>query len=346
VSTLRVKFGVMARLSPYDQMAKDAMLLERLGFDSIWVPDHLVLEGFKDFCPEAWSVLSALATCTRRVTLGTSVTDPYRRHPAVLAQIVATLDLISGGRAILGLGAGEAMNTDPYGIPRDRRITRMRETVEILRKLWTGEIIDYDGKAFKISQAFIQVTPVQKPAPPIYLAANSPKTRHLVGMYGDGWLAEMMSPKRYRADLKEVEEAARKAGRSIRHIDVTCVVTTAVSKDYDEARKAALMQAKRRFLWWPKQLQLYGYRVTEEFDWNDLIVGKETSERIGEHIPDVPDGPCEEVTIFGTHEDCIDKIERYLRSGVNHFEFEIVSRYKETCEVIGKQIIPHFRENP
>jgi len=138
-----VKFGVMVKLGPYEQMAKHAMLAESLEFDSVWVPDHLVLEDYRRLCPEAWCILSALATRTRRVTLGTSVTDPYRRHPAVLAQTVATLDLISGGRTILGLGAGEAMNTDPYGIPRDMRITRMRETVEILRRLWTGEIIDY-----------------------------------------------------------------------------------------------------------------------------------------------------------------------------------------------------------
>lgn len=341
---MMVRFGVMAKLAPYREMAKSAMLAEGSGFDSIWVPDHLVLEDYKRLCPDAWCVLSALATCTRRVTLGTSVTDPYRRHPAVLAQTVATLDLVSGGRAVLGLGAGEAMNTDPYGIPRDRRIARMRETIEILRKLWTCEIVDYEGEIFKLSGAFVQVPTVQKPHPPIYVAANSPKTRQLVGMYGDGWLAEMMSPKRYKVDTQEVADAARKAGRSINDVDVTCVVTTAVSEDYEKARKAALLVAKRRFLWWPKQLQLYGYRVTEEFDWNQLTVEKDTTKTIGEHIPEVPNKPCEEVTIFGTPEDCINKIERYLESGVSHFEFEIASPYEETCRLLGKQIIPHFRE--
>jgi len=337
-----VKFGVMIKLAPYEQMAKHAMLVERLGFDSVWVPDHLVLEAYERLCPDAWCILSGLATCTNTVTLGTSVTDPYRRHPAVLAQTAATLDLISRGRAVLGLGAGEAMNTDPYGIPRDRRITRMRETVEILRKLWTGEIIDYKGEVFKIHRGFVQVPSIQKPGVPIYLAANSAKTRRLVGTHGNGWLAEMMSPKRYEADLREVKDAARKAGRDISDIDVTCVVTTAISEDYDKAREAALLQAKRRFLWWPRQLQVYGYGITEEFDWNHLIVDKDTAEKIREHIPEVPDKPCEDVTIFGTPEDCISKIERYLRSGVTHFELEIVSPYEETCELIAKDVIPYF----
>ncbi len=337
-----VKFGVMVKPAPYEKMVQDATVADHLGFDSVWVPDHVILENHRSTSLEAWCLLSALATFTNRVTLGTSVTDPYRRHPAVLAQTVATLDHISRGRSVLGLGAGEAMNVDPFGIPRDRRIARMKETVEILRGLWTGETVEYEGKIFSLSKAFLQVLPVQKPSIPVYLAANSPMTRGLVGRYGDGWLAEMMSPKRYRADIREVEAAARKAGRTIKNIDIVCVVTTALSKDYDEAREAALFQAKRRFLWWPKQLQLYGHKVTEEFDWNHLTVDKETSETIRAHIPEVPDEPCEEVTIFGTADDCIGKIERYLGSGVTHFEFEIVGPYKETCELLANRVIPHF----
>ncbi len=340
-----VRFGVMVKPAPYEKMVEHAVLADKLRLDSVWVPDHIILENYRSTSLEAWCLLSALGTCTSKVTLGTSVTDPYRRHPAVLAQTVATLDHVTGGRAILGLGAGEAMNVDPFGIPRDRRIARMKETVDILRSLWKGEIIDYDGKVFSLTKAFIQVLPARKPSIPIYLAANSPMTKRLVGRYGDGWLAEMMSPNRYEADIRDVEAAARKAERGIKDIDVVCVVTTAVSSNYDEAREAALLQAKRRFLWWPKQLQLYGYTVTEEYDWNCLLVGKDTSEKIREHIPEVPDKACEEVTIFGTPEDCIDKIERYVKSGVTHFEFEIVSPYEETCRLLNERVIPHFAKS-
>jgi alkanesulfonate monooxygenase SsuD/methylene tetrahydromethanopterin reductase-like flavin-dependent oxidoreductase (luciferase family) len=339
------KFGVLVKLGPYEQMARDVILAERSGLDSIWIPDHLVVEDYGDLCPETWCTLSALATCTEKVTLGTSVTDPYRRHPAVLAQTVATLDRISRGRAVLGLGAGEAMNVEPFGIPWDRRISRMKETVEVLRILWGGEIVDYEGEVFRMSKAFVQVPSIRKPSPPIYLAANSPKTRRLVGVYANGWLAEMMSPERYASDIKEVGTAARNAGRDISNIDVTCNVTTAVSKDSDEARRAALLKAKRRFLWWPKQLETYGYNVTGQFDWNNLIIDKDTAKMIGEHISDVPDEPCEKVTIFGTPEDCIDKIEKYVKVGVNRFTFEIESPYEETCEIIRSKIIPYFEGN-
>jgi phthiodiolone/phenolphthiodiolone dimycocerosates ketoreductase len=337
------RFGVMLGLGPFGQMAEHAVLAERSGFDSVWIPDHLVVEDYRKTCPEAWSTLSALATRTTQVSLATSVTDPYRRNPALLAQTVATLDMISGGRAALGLGAGEAMNVDPYGIPWNNRVARMKETVEILRRLWKGEVVDYHGEVFRLSKAFIQVHPTQKPLLPIYLAANSPRTRRLVGTHGDGWLAEMMSPERYATEIQEVANAARRVGRSMKDIDVTCVVATAVSKDYDEARTAALLRAKQRFLWWPKQLQTYGYRITHEFDWNSLTVDRETAKRIEEHIIEVPDRPCEEVTIFGTPDDCINKIEKYERSGVTHFEFEIVSQYEEACTTIGKEIIPYCK---
>jgi len=340
-----VKFGLMVSSAPIEQMERHAVLAERSGFDSLWVADHLAYLDYEDFCPEAWCVLSALAGVTKRDTLGTSVTDPYRRHPAVLAQTVATLDQISEGRAILGLGAGEAMNVDPFGIARDRRISRMKETIEILRKLWTREIIDYEGKSFNLSEAFIQVPPVQKPYPPIYIAANSPTTRKLVGLYGDGWLAEMMSPERYNADIKEVEFAAKNTGRKMEDIDVTYAVNTAVSEDYDEARKKALFYAKKKFLWWPKQIQQYGYSITDEFDWNFLKVKKDTAKKLDEHVPEVPDKPAEEITIFGTPEDCIDKIERYIRSGVTHFMFYLHSPYVETCRLMQTKIIPYFKES-
>jgi phthiodiolone/phenolphthiodiolone dimycocerosates ketoreductase len=338
------KFGVMINLAPYEQMARHVSLAESSGLDSIWIPDHLVVEDYLGHCPEAWSTLSALAIGTQKVSLGTSVTDPYRRHPAVLAHTVATVNMISRGRAVLGLGAGEAMNVESFGIPWDRRLARMKETIEVIRKLWEGGIVDYQGEIFRLSKAFIQVPSTGKRPPPIYVAANSPKTRSLVGTYGDGWLAEMMSPERYANDISDVKKAARVAGRDITDIDVTCVVTTAISEDYDLAKKAALHKAKRRFLWWPKQLETYGYQVTGEFDWNSLLIAKDTANRIEEHLSDVPDEPCEKVTIFGTAEDCIDKIEKYVKSDVNSFEFEIESPYEETCEIIQKKIIPYFKE--
>lgn len=339
-----VKFGVTIQPAPYDEMSKHVRLAEFLGFDSVWIPDHIVLESYESVCPETWSVLSAFATLTKRVTLGTAVTDPYRRHPAVLAQTVATLDQISGGRAILGLGAGEAMNVGPFGILRDRRLARMKETIEILRMLWAGEIINYRGKVFDLSHAFIQVPSVQKPWPPIYLAANSPKTRRLVGRYGDGWLAEMMSPEKYVADRIEVEDSARNAGRRIEDIDITYVVTTAVSSDYEKARKNAFFYAKRKFLWWPKQLERYGYDITDEFDWNFLTVERETGEKIDEHVSEVPDEPCEEVTIFGDPDDCIEKISKYLESGVTHFQFEIADQFEEGLRLMQNKILPYFKE--
>ena len=104
---------------------------EEVGFDSIWIADHLAMIPV-GYCPEVWSILGSLAISTKYVMLGTGVTDPHRRHPALLAQTLATLDQMSRGRMVLGIGPGEAINLDPYGIPWDRPVARMVEVITIM----------------------------------------------------------------------------------------------------------------------------------------------------------------------------------------------------------------------
>ena len=234
------------------------------------------------------------------------------------------------------------MNVVPFGISWNKRLTRIKETVEIARELWSQRIIEYNGQIYGLSNAFIQVFPIDKKVP-IYLAANSPKTRELSGTHADGWLAEMMSPERYKTDAQEVFDAARFAGRNPEDIDIVCVITTSVSMDVDKSREIVFQMAKRRFLWWPKQLQKYGYEVTEEFDWNYLTVNKETSELIGRHLEEIPNEACEAVTLYGKPDDCIERIEKYVENGVSHFEFDIPQKYEETCRLIAEKIIPYFK---
>src|ERR1700733_9865179 len=118
-----ITFGMqLAPLLPAPTMVEAAVMLERLGFDHIAMPDHMLYpEGAHG--QDCWTLLAAMAVRTRRITLGTSVSDVVRCHPAVLAQRVATMDQLSRGRMILGLGAGESMNLDPFGIPWNKPVT-------------------------------------------------------------------------------------------------------------------------------------------------------------------------------------------------------------------------------
>ena len=154
----RVRFGCFLPIpaTPTERLLRIAKVNEEAGFDSIWTPDHLLFMP-PGIVPEAWSLLAAISAVTEKAVLGTCVSDPHRHHPAVLAQKVATVDRISGGRVILGLGAGEAMNLEPFGICWKNAVTKLVEAVTIMRRLWSGEIVNHEGKFWELRDAFLQI---------------------------------------------------------------------------------------------------------------------------------------------------------------------------------------------
>jgi phthiodiolone/phenolphthiodiolone dimycocerosates ketoreductase len=319
--------------------------MERKGFDSVWVGDHLVEVNDKMPTYDPWCLLSVFATITKKLLLGTCVTDAHRRHPAVLAQAVATVDQISNGRVILGIGAGESMNLTPFGIPWENPVSRMKEAVEIIRLIWTGENISYRGKFYELTDAYVSANPVQKPHPPIYIAGGSSRSRRLAGNLGDGWISMMMTPEMFRQDLREVEAAAKEAGRTLADIDVVYAGPIAISRSHDEAREAALKAAKTTLLYWPQQLQRYGFKVTDEFDWLKLTIRKGSSipEKVQNQLQKVPSDLAERISVFGTPEDCIKRIEDYAKAGVTHFMLHSVGNLHEFDKLFPK-VIAYFKE--
>ena len=340
----RIRFGSMLNLAPYEEVVAHANLVEKSGLDSLWFPDHLEIVEKDLPCFDAWCILAAVAVHTKKVTLGPSVADPFRRHPALLAQVLATLDRISRGRAVLAIGAGEAMNVVPFHIPWDRRVARMQETIQIVRQLMTEHSVNYSGTFYQLSNAMLQVASVQKPSPPIYVAANSPGTRKIAGMLGNGWIAQMMTPAMYEKDLREVGLAAAKVGRSLEDVDVTYHANLAISEDYEEARRLAASASRKMFVSWPNQLVRYGYTIADELDWNRLIVADDSEERTNRLAFEVPDEIAEEISIFGTPDDCISKIERYVRAGVTNFVFMIQGSLVRSYELLERHVLRYFEE--
>lgn len=165
---------------------------EKAGFDSAWVGDHFTHWSHDRLFAEVWSTLCVAASHTSEILLGSGVTDPFRRSPALLAQSVATLDHFSNGRAVVGLGGGEKMNILPFGIKWAKPVARAREAVVLLRKLWkasANDPIDYEGEFNTFRRAFIQIAPFRNRTIPIYLAGDSLGMRKLAGEIGDGWYA-------------------------------------------------------------------------------------------------------------------------------------------------------------
>lgn len=184
-----MRFGIMhlCRI-PFGQLAAQFEAAEAWGFDSAWVDDDIYTPAYADFDP--WSVLGALAARTERIRIGTLVTVPTFRYPAVLAVQALTLDHISNGRIDLGLGAGgaaesyPAIGTEPW-TPRERS-ERLEEYAAILATLLRGEPLTVDGARYRVNVETM-IPPIQQPRPPLIVAAHGPRGLRTVARHADGW---------------------------------------------------------------------------------------------------------------------------------------------------------------
>jgi len=341
---MKISFGAYTLLAEsIQERVKHAILLEKCGFDSVWVGDHLI-ELFSDIkAYDPWCNLTAIALNTRRIKLGTCVTDPHRKHPAVLVQSVNTVDQLSGGRVLLGIGGGEAMNLDPFGIKWDRPITRLEEYIQVMKELWTSPRASFSGRFCDLRDAHVQVELAQKPHPAIYLAAGSPRSRKLVGKIANGWIALAMTPELYRRDIIDVQTGAKEAGRDPESIDVACTIDIAVSNDAETARNAVINSGRTLLLCWPHQLERLGYTSTKEFDWVKLLVKEDTERRIKTNLDEVANEAAEQVVIFGTPDQCVERIEHFTKAGVTHFIF-VMHPLDGSYTLLAEKVIPYFRE--
>lgn len=173
----------------WKQTTRYAVRAEQLGFDSIWVPDHLIM-GKDDTIIDPLITLGALATATTTIKLGTVVLCSAFRHPSILAKMVATLDFISQGRFILGIGSGfHQREFNAWGFPPvDRSVTE--EIVKILKLLWDtkqSELVAFNGKHFTLDQAVSKPTPINNHIP-IFIGGNSDMTLNIAANHANGWI--------------------------------------------------------------------------------------------------------------------------------------------------------------
>lgn len=343
-----IRFGCFLPVpaAPVRKLFTIAKLNEAAGFDSIWIPDHLLFIP-PGIVPEAWSTLAATATVTEKATLGTCVTDPHRYHPAVLAQKVATVDQISGGRAILGLGAGEAMNLEPFGIEWKKPVSKLKEVVTIIRKLWSGEMFDYEGRFFKLKDAFLQINPVEGKVP-IYFGANSPRTLRLTGEIADGWISTPLPPRLYEERLRLVKEGAEKAGRRLDDIDTGVYLYTSVAEEAEVAHKQ-IEKIKSQIIPSPGLLKEAGYEVElqeelESLSYFEALMNSEWIQKFLAFSELIPKEAAIEFSIAGTVDDCENKIEEFKKAGVKHFVLlNAGPNPRQVVDAYRKEIIPHFK---
>ena len=255
---MEIELGVPGQmLPPAGRAVELARRNEEQGFDAVWWVDHLM--GWhpdslwtEDVTPLAHSqpnphlyfdpllMMALVGQQTKRLRVGVVVTDVIRRPPMVLAQTMLTLDHITGGRAILGLGTGEHLNLRPYGLPLDAPVSRLAEGIDVMRLLWEAEgPVDYDGRFFHLKDAVLGLAPVGEHPPPIWTAAHGPRMLALTGRKADGWLPTKLEPEEYAACLDVIRGVATDAGRDPH--DVTPAMLAYVIVAPDEATVEELL---------------------------------------------------------------------------------------------------------
>ena len=218
-----------------------SVLAEEQGFDSVWISDHFQpwkhIDGHAPFSL-AW--LAALGERTSRITIGTSVATPtFRYHPAIVAQAFGTIGALNPGRVVLGVGTGESMNEVPAtGMkwPKYKeRFGRLRESIELMQRLWTEERVTFEGEYYRTESATIYDRP-DEPVP-IYLAASGPTVARLAGRVAQGFICTSgKAPELYKETLlPNLDEGLHKAGRSRDEVEFMIEMKVSFDTDRDRA---------------------------------------------------------------------------------------------------------------
>ncbi len=214
-----IQLPEVERVVRWPELENMVRMIESLGFDSIWVGDHLLYDedGDRRGPWEAWTQLAAVAAVTERVELGPLVAALPFHNPAILAKLAATVDEISGGRLILGVGAGwNETEFRAYGLAYERRVDRFAEEFEILRRLLAGERFDFGGDFYQLHDAELLPTP-RPGGPPLMIGSNGPRMLSItlphVALWNSWYRDFGNDPERLGGLLGRIDGACQEAGR-------------------------------------------------------------------------------------------------------------------------------------
>lgn len=305
---------------------------EEAGFGSIVVSDHF--HPWRDtdgHAPFSFAWLAAIGQRTRRARLGTSVVSPgFRYHPAIVAQAVATLAALTPGRMFLGVGSGEAMNEVPVTVaewpaPRERQ-HRLREAIQLIRRLWSEDYVTHEGEHFRTREAKIFDKPPQPV--PILVAAGGPKAAEMAGELGDGIIVTSgKKPELYRDDLVPgLERGARRAGKDPARLER--MIEMKLSFDTDRARALA-----------------------DTREWAALALPEEAKRGVDDpremerRSVEGADNAHTRFIVSTDPDEVVERIRPYLDLGFTHIVFHLPARdQRRSIELVGRDVLSRLRD--
>jgi 5,10-methylenetetrahydromethanopterin reductase len=332
-----------------------ATTADALGFHACYVADD-------PRARDPWVLLAAIARETRTIRLGPSATHVFLREPVFIAQALATLDELSGGRAEAVVSFGDPVMLDAFHVEwRERRpLARVREALGVMRTLLdTGEL-DHDGDAFRYSGLYTSARPVQARVPLLVGAVGGPRSFELAGEVGDG--VQVVSCSRENADFvtEHVRDGATRAGRDWRTLDVGAACVTAVAEDPAAAAEAARVVAGTWLASMPDHLiARHGLDPDELVPLREAMSRGDVTEAIRCTTPEMGAA----FALAGTPEDCIERIRRdFTDAGIDHIVMAIADPYlvsayagrhldgvpdvRAQLQLVHDRIFPAFRDRP
>jgi F420-dependent oxidoreductase-like protein len=307
----------------YATLEKFVFEAEGLGYHSFWYMDHLMWQGSRPpwnrqgAVLECWMVLSALASVTEKIRLGSLVVCNSYRNPALLAKMAATLDVISGGRLEFGIGAGwkkDEYEAYGYDFPEgSTRLTQLEEALQIIMKMWTEDKPSFEGDHYTIRDAVCEPKPIQKPHPPIWIGGSGEKvTLKLVAKYADGynWRA---TPEDYRKKIHVLKKHFHGVGRDFSSITKSLWSPVIIDRDEENLeRKVQKHLLKFREASTEGSVE---YVSQSEEEWLDR-------------------------RIIGTPDKCVIRVNEYVDCGVEFFH--LVFEGLEGMKLFSEKVIPEI----
>jgi probable F420-dependent oxidoreductase len=335
----RVKFAFKLNVhgqpldTPFERLLDLARHAEAVGFDGVYVIDHLVLPGTRlagytnadparPYFQDCWTTLAAVAAITKRVKIGPQVTPIGLRHPAFVAKWGATIDHISGGRFLLQVGTGhQEIEYTSYGLPFPPfkiRYQGLLEGVRLIRALWGEErAVDFSGEIYQARAVEFWPKPVQRPSPPIWFGGASERIQRAVAQLGDGWTpaapqAAGLDRAFYRDALKRIRLDAASYGRK-GPIVGGALFYAAIAPTEAEAKQAASVLARR-------------------VDWAGLSLADLSNRGIA---------------IVGTPDQAVRAIEKYVEAGVEYFTLgfiplDALDATRRGMDLFAEKVMPRF----
>lgn len=230
-----------------DEMQALVRLVDDCGYDSLWVGDHI---AFAVAIFDPLLQLAQAAVVSRRLKLGTNVYLVPLRHPVPVAKQVATLDHLSEGRLIFGVGVGGEFpkEFEACGVPLSERGARLTAAIPLLRQLWSGEPVSYDGRHFGAFSEVSMHPPARQPGgPPIWVGGRADAALARAGRLADGWISYVITPETYRAGLEKIAAAAEAADRNIVRFGTGHLLFARLDETYEKALDAAAATLSHRY---------------------------------------------------------------------------------------------------